>query len=185
MDQHRRPFNLDPDFIKKWVVPFYMDLLSPSRHEENLLSATREVWATLSEDVVGRLLDSPEWRSRSTGAYFAALKGFASQRFKIEQLLLASELVYADRTLCLGIAMLKNQESAKCLLYYIEEMTDSPSGHQHIGDALGALEYLDELNSTQLAASLPMDLMESFKGQADLFHRNLTSLFRIKESLPS
>src|SRR4051812_48164581 len=82
--RHRNPFeNIDvsrnreeltEEFIDKWVVPFYMNSLS------NLDNATIKNFAdtatVINIEIVKQLLGDFDWRTRITGAYFAAINNF-------------------------------------------------------------------------------------------------------------
>jgi hypothetical protein len=82
--RHSSPFNdlpvhknetpLSDDFIKKWVVPFYMKI--GSYGDKKWIEAVKEIKNEITPGICLSLLGDFNWRTRLVGAYFAAVKGY-------------------------------------------------------------------------------------------------------------
>jgi len=172
------PFVLKPEFVSRWVRPIYMEEYNPSRHESTLLEATKLVWGELNDTVIAELLRTPDWRSRSCGAYYATLTCSTSNQPRIEELLRLSDRVYADQSYCYALAAMNTESAIQTLIDYISRMRIQPSGYSHEYEALGALNHLDLLNGTSNATSLlerPTDYEE--------FKTDFATLMRIREAV--
>lgn len=166
------------EFTLKWVRPLYMAVYNPSRHEPELLSATQALWSELDDDIIAQLLNSPDWRSRSCGAFYAALNCSQSNQTRIEELLLESNRVYADRSYCHALAAMNNSSAVRTLIEYVTRRELTPSGNAHSVDALSALKHLDTLNGTAFAPRVRDGFMDNSR-----FSDDMVSLTRIREAL--
>lgn len=121
------------------VRPHYLKL-----HDANHLPELVDAAASMSVEQVDRLLRLRDWRSRSTGAYFAAVCGYAQLEDAIGRLLLRSDLVYAGRSYALALASFGAPSSVAFLERYLETYLRRPELWFDQGHVLAALAWLDE-----------------------------------------
>jgi|688.fasta_scaffold674198_2 hypothetical protein len=142
---------LDKATIQKFVVPFYMNLLRLSEHtaahKEHLLPIRDEVTSALVKTLLGDF----NWRTRSTGSFFAALFDYTDHQETIGRLLLKSEVCYAGSTYALTLAAFNNDHSLHFINEYLDYYLTQPQLHFDQGEVLGALLYLDQINGSSEA----------------------------------
>ena len=143
---HENEDRLPDDFIQKWCVPFYMQI--NSLYEVQNYPGLIELKSEMSKEVMLKLLGDRNWRTRSTGAFFAAIKGYSELIHIIGSQLLKSELVYAGQVYSQVLAYFNTNDCVgyldKYLSYYLTEKDlwyDQKSVMQ-------ALAYLDRINGT-------------------------------------
>ena len=139
---------LSNQFIKKWVVPFYMiKTNSVVQSKKNY----DHIKADLTIDIAKLLLGQFNWRSKIAGAYFAAIEDYSALEEIIGIHLLKSQVCYAGKGYCLALATFNSARSIeylnKYLTYYLQK-TDLV--FEQI-EAMAALNWLDQLNGTKLA----------------------------------
>ncbi|OEZ50706.1 hypothetical protein JAB1_18240 [Janthinobacterium sp. MP5059B] len=120
-----------------WVRPLYMGLHQPQAQ------ACLARLAQADDTVIARLLGRFDWRSRTAGAYLAALMhrpGFTDQ---LGGLLLASEVCYAGSAYCLALAAFDTPGSRDYLHRYLEHYLRQPQLHFDQEQAMAAIAYLD------------------------------------------
>ncbi|HEY0657842.1 MAG TPA: DUF6000 family protein, partial [Pyrinomonadaceae bacterium] len=64
-------YQLSKEFIKTWVVPFYMSL---TNNDRDLIKIVGDVKSEITKEVITALLGDFNWRTRQTGAFFAVIK---------------------------------------------------------------------------------------------------------------
>ena len=64
---------LTQEFVDTWTVPFYMRIGDTSNDWLTHLIKTRD---KITKEIVLKLLGDFNWRTRQTGAFFAAIKNF-------------------------------------------------------------------------------------------------------------
>ncbi|QEE48658.1 hypothetical protein FUA48_03455 [Flavobacterium alkalisoli] len=155
--RHKNPFKklpvpknkreLPQEFINKWVAPCYMDLLS-REHNQGLIIRLTERKNEITSDVIDNCLGDFNWRSRQTGAYFAAVTNRNEYVKSIGNLLLKSEVCYAGKVYCLVLAYFNTKESVTFLNTYLKFYLKQPDLWFDQKEAMQALAYLDKVNGT-------------------------------------
>lgn len=142
---------LEKTTIQKYVVPFYMNLLRLHDHtaalKEHLLPIRDEVTSSLVKTLLGDF----NWRTRSTGSFFAAVFDFTDHQETIGRLFLKSEVCYAGGTYALTLAAFNNERSLHFINEYLDYYLKQPHLHFDQGDVLGALLFLDQINGSSEA----------------------------------
>ena len=105
---------IDQVFIEKWVKPFYFNL---NRNTEEWIFKMIDLKPEITDEVILINLGDFNWRTRSTGAYFAALKGEKKFTEIIGNHLLKSEVCFAGSQYAVTLASFNTKQSITCLLY--------------------------------------------------------------------
>ncbi len=121
----------------KWVIPFYMWAYEGADFAAACAEATPEL-ALL-------LLSEFNWRPRSVGARFIAVRQFSMLQQEVSHLLLKSEVCFAGREYCIALASLGNEAAADTLSTYLDYYLRQPDLWFDQAHAMSALIYLDEL----------------------------------------
>ena len=145
----RNPENLDQVFITKFVNPIYLNLKGIGNKKDKLQNQVKEIILDINSEDVLNLLGDFNWRTRSVGAFFAALKNLTEFQEEIGILLLKSEVCFAGATYCLTLADINNQKSIDYLHQYLDYYLIHKELWFDQGAAMGALAYLDSQNGTQ------------------------------------
>ena len=200
MTAHKTPFDdlitsenqedLDRDFINKFVIPFYMNFGVLEHRKDELKEQLKAVFNEINADVVAQLLGDFNWRTRSVGAFFAALKDLTEFQDQIGRLLLKSEVCYAGKSYCLALTEYNNQKSIDYLNQYLGYYLTQKNLWFDQSDAMGAIAYLDKQNGTNelkqhlekwtdfVSNKRTWDLDESI----DHFAKNITALKELKNT---
>lgn len=155
--RHQNPFHevptfstekeLSKEFLAKWVIPFYMKQPIQNYEERNLFfSATAEV----KPEIVAALLGDFNWRTRVTGAYFAAFMGYTAFEEIIGNHLLKSEVCYAGHGYCICLASFNTKKSVQFLRKYLDYYLSRKDLYFDQNSAMAALAFLDNQNNTNL-----------------------------------
>ncbi|MDN2710323.1 DUF6000 family protein [Janthinobacterium sp. SUN118] len=153
--RHAHPFGdasamplppLTPALRDDWVRPLYMGLHQPQAQ------ACAHRLAQADDAVIARLLGQFDWRSRTAGAYLAALKERPAFTAQLGGLLLASEVCYAGSAYCLALAAFDTPDSRAYLHRYLAHYLRQPQLHFDQAQAMAAIAYLDDKNGTDAAA---------------------------------
>ncbi|TSD72113.1 hypothetical protein FFI39_014665 [Janthinobacterium sp. KBS0711] len=129
-----------------WVRPLYMGLHQPQAQA----CVARLVLADAT--VIARLLGQFDWRSRTAGAYLAALTGQSAFTDQLGGLLLASEVCYAGSAYCLALAAFDTPASRDYLHRYLAHYLRQPQLHFDQEQAMAAIAYLDGQHGRDEAA---------------------------------
>jgi hypothetical protein len=132
------------DFIEKWVQPFYM--LNLWKDLDAFVAAVRQVAPELNEAVTAELLSYFNWRPRLVGAYFVAVRRFASFEEQVGRLLLRSDVCDAGLGYCAALACLNSPASVAFLEEYLDYYLTRADLWFDQGVAMAALGYLDQQN---------------------------------------
>jgi hypothetical protein len=143
------------EFIDKWVAPFYIVNLCDA--DQPTLKKFAEASKKADLEIVLKLLEDYNWRSRITGAYFAAINYYTELQDMIGRHLLRSELTYAGLGYCLALAAFNNDVSKHYLNEYLNYYLARKDLFYDQAYAYCALEYLDD------------DLVIKLKAQWDSF----------------
>jgi hypothetical protein len=139
---------IDQGFRNKYIIPIYMNLLGMNQYKRKLKRKAKNVVNDINEEIVSRMLGDFNWRTRSTGAFFSAIKGYSEFQGSIGNLLLKSEVTYAGESYCLTLAEFNNSKSIYFLNEYLDYYLTKPDLWFDQNHAMGALAYLDKLNGT-------------------------------------
>lgn len=150
--RHKNPFEsievprndeeLLEDFIAKWVVPFYMNSLSNSG--EQTIKTFADAANEIDIEIVKKLLGDFDWRTRITGAFFAAINNYKELEDIIGRHLLKSEVCYAGSGYCLALTTFGSDNAKDYLTAYLDYYLDRKELWFDQADAFCALEYFDK-----------------------------------------
>lgn len=156
--RHRNPFEdievprnseeLSEEFINKWVIPFYMTSLS--NVDDTTIKPFADSAKEINIDIVNKLLGDFNWRTRITGAFFAAINDYKGLEDIIGKHLLKSEVCYAGSGYCLALAVFRSDNSKKYLTEYLDYYLERKDLWFDQADAFCALEYLDKNEAEKL-----------------------------------
>lgn len=156
--RHRNPFEdievprsdeeFTKEFIDKWVVPFYMNILS--NPDESTIKTFGDASKEIDQEIVLKLLSDFNWRTRITGAYFSAINHYHEFEDIIGRHLLKSEVCYAGSGYCLALATFGTENAKKYLIDYLDYYLDRKELWFDQADAFCALEYLDKNSANNL-----------------------------------
>src|SRR4051812_1169568 len=113
---HKNEKDLSPEFIKKWVVPYYMEI--GSYNNSNRVVQIQEIKPEITKDICLNLLGDFNWRTRLVGAYFAAVKGYKELIDIIGTHLLKSEVCCVGHIYALVLAFFDGEDSMQYLNRY-------------------------------------------------------------------
>ena len=159
---------LSQGFIDKWVKPFYMNSLGSDGDYINQLN---NIKTDLNLSICKELLGDFNWRTRSTGANFAAINNYVELEDIIGIHLLKSQVCYAGTNYCFALASFNTKNSIYYLKSYLEYYLNKPSLYFDQSTAMAALYWLDNKNKTNHAKEL-LPLWESFTKNKDNWDLN-------------
>ena len=177
---------LTQDEIHDWVKPYYMAMLGP-KITEKLIEPAK----LIPKETVARLLGDFNWRTRSIGAMYVALRGLVEFEQQIANLLLKSEVCYAGRTYAHTLASFNTETSISALERYLDYYLQQPKLYFDQSVVMSALIYLDEINGTNRHAEFMEDWNEFVKDKENWgleaskswFFDNMSQLVRIKSAV--
>ncbi len=141
-------YDLDKEFVHKFVLPFYMTLGEYQIPDKRILNYLNHIFPEITVEVISNLLGDFNWRTRKVGALFAAFKDQLQFQEQIGKLLLKSEVCYAGQDYCIAMATFNNQKSIDFLNQYLDYYLKQKGLYYDQGTAIGALAYLDQRNKT-------------------------------------
>lgn len=115
-----------------------------SHPEEDTINKFATAAKEINVEIVTKLLSDFDWRTRITGAYFAAINNYRELEDIIGRHLLKSEVCYAGLGYCLALAASGSDNSKKYLRTYLEYYLDRIDLWFDQAHAFCALEYLDK-----------------------------------------
>lgn len=137
--------NVTEEFRMKWVSPYYLNLI---KYDNDWIEQIKLVKSSITEDVILKCLGDVGWRSRQTGAYFAAIKSLKEITDIIGVHLLKSEVCFAGKQYAITLAMFNTEESIKYLSDYLDYYLKHPELEFDQIQVFESLKYLDEENQT-------------------------------------
>jgi hypothetical protein len=193
--RHRNPFeelhvprnstDLSNKFIEKWVAPFYMGIHSKI-NESNIplfVKASQEI----NIDIVKTLLGDFNWRTRLSGAFFAAVHDYKELEESIGNLLLKSEVCYAGTGYCLALAIFNTETSKDYLVKYLKYYLTRKDLWFDQAAVYCALDFLDKDAANKFddawrdfVIDKPRWNIESHK---EHFHKNIEIIKEIRRRL--
>ena len=149
LPSYKNPDELSQDFIDTWVVPYYVSIGDTHKSWKNQLIQANE---KITKEIIVKLLGDFDWRSRQTGAFFAAIKNFTDLTDIIGIHLLKSEVCYAGQVFAYIFASFNTDKSIEYLDRYLTYYLLQPDLWFDQGEAMEALTYLDKINNTNLVS---------------------------------
>lgn len=134
---------LPSDIRETWIRPLYFGLEKP----EAKVFLAKHIHL-ITDELIAQLLANFDWRSRTVGAYLATLTDRRSLTLQIGNLLLRSDVCYAGSAYCIALAEFNTAASLQFLDDYLTYYLSRKDLWFDQGIAMGALAYLDRLNST-------------------------------------
>ena len=157
--------------IRKWVNPFYMQILhgnysSPRLDDKKRKQFCQDVERAL-EKITPQLaskLIAGHWRESITGSWFAGLKGFPECQEQIGDLLLASKTCFAGQSHAFAMACYADDVAVGYLVEYLNVYLRKIDCYYDQGWAMPALMWIDQQRDTQHAAPFlqPGGLWDAF-----------------------
>ena len=145
LESHQNVEKIDPEFIKKWVRPFYFEL---NREDDEWIEMMAKLLPEISDEVILKNLGDFNWRTRQTGSFFASLKNEKEFTEIIGTHLLKSEVCYAGREYAVTLSFFNTKESLDYLHQYLDYYLLHPELPFDQSDVISAVKYLDEINHT-------------------------------------
>ena len=145
LEHYSNESELEPEFIKKWCVPFYMFEIN---NVEVFIQNFEPIKAELNIEVVKKLLGDFNWRTRIVGAYFALIMDFKEIENIIGVHLLKSQVCYAGNGYCLALASFNTKSGIEYLKKYLEYYLTRKDLHYEQRSAMCALKWTDQINET-------------------------------------
>ena len=139
--------NLSSDFIKKWVVPYYMEIASYD--SSKWVDQIKEIKAEITKDVCLNLLGDFNWRTRLVGFYFAAVKDYKELIDIIGTHLLKSEVCCVGHIYAVTLSFFNDENCIGYLNKYLDYYLTKPSLYFDQKFVMEALLYLDKQNRTE------------------------------------
>ncbi|WP_294670110.1 DUF6000 family protein [uncultured Fluviicola sp.] len=153
--QHKSPFEdlvsyvneieISQAFREEWVIPFYFELNNQS---DAWIEKMIELKPRITENTILQNLGDFDWRTRSTGSYFASIKKAIHFEKIIGTHLLKSEICYAGSGYARTLASFNTEYSVYYLNLYLEYYLTKPELYFDQVSVITALKYLDEINNT-------------------------------------
>ena len=153
--QHKSPFEdlisyvneteISQTFREEWVIPFYFELNNQS---DEWIEKMIELKPQINENIILQNLGDFDWRTRSTGSYFAGIKKANHFEKIIGTHLLKSEVCYAGYEYAITLASFNTEHSVYCFNLYLEYYLTKPELYFDQDSVIIALKYLDEINKT-------------------------------------
>jgi hypothetical protein len=133
------------EFRMKWVSPYYLNLI---KDDDDWIEQIKLVKNSITEDVILQCIGEVDWRSRQTGAYFAAINNVKELSDIIGVHLLKSEVCFAGKQYAITLAMFNNEESIKYLSDYLDYYLQYPELEFDQIQVFESLKFVDEVNQT-------------------------------------
>jgi hypothetical protein len=185
LEHYSNENKLEPEFIKKWCVPFYMFGIN---NADEFIRNFEPIRAELNLEVVKKLLGDFNWRTRIVGAYFASIMEFKTVEDIIGIHLLKSQVCYAGNGYCLTLATFNTQNGVEYLKKYLEYYLTKKDLIFDQSGVMLALKWTDKINGTNemdnylnlynewTSGNLTQTINDKFQG----FEQQMNNLNRIK-----
>jgi Family of unknown function (DUF6000) len=138
--------DLTADFIKKWAVPYYMEIASYSNSK--WADTIKEINDEITVGICLSLLGDFNWRTRLVGSYFAAVKDYRELIDIIGTHLLKSEVCCVGHIYALTLAFFNDENCIRYLNKYLDYYLTKPSLYFDQKFVMEAVLYLDKQNKT-------------------------------------
>jgi hypothetical protein len=120
----RNTHDLSRAFIEQWVVPYYSKI--PFSISENTFQRLKSIKKSITKQAIEMLLGDFNWRTRSVGAYFAAITKQYDLFPIIGNMLLQSEVCIAGKTYAIALASYVPEFSIPIYLQYLKYYLTQP-----------------------------------------------------------
>ena len=147
LEVYKNPSALDKEFLDKFVIPYYMNIPIKGRDKKGI-EDLGEAKTKFTADIVGKLLGDFNWRTRQTGAYFAAINEYREFEEIIGRHLLKSEVCYAGTMYALTLGTFNTNAGQDFLLKYLDYYLTTVDLFFDQKEVLATVKYLDEINGT-------------------------------------
>lgn len=137
---------IDQKFRDKWVVPFYFNL---NKNDEEWINQIVRVKDEISDEIILKNLGDFNWRSRYTGAFFAAIKNKQEFTEIIGNHLVKSEVCFAGRQYAVTLVSFNSTQSVEYLNKYLDYYLLQLDLQFDQIPVARAIKYLDEVNKTE------------------------------------
>ncbi len=172
LPSHKNRHELSADFLKKWAVPYYMEI--GSNTETTWISDIKSIKTDITKEICLLLLGDFNWRTRLVGAYFSAVKGYTELIGIIGKHLLKSEVCYVGHIYALVLAFFNTATCVQYLNQYLDYYLTQPTLYFDQEHVLCALIFLDQQNGTQYAAK-HIDSWKALKTERALREKNVAA----------
>ncbi|MFN9954563.1 MAG: DUF6000 family protein, partial [bacterium] len=139
--------DVDQEFRDRFVIPYYMEIPIKQSDKKGIVKFG-QVKDDFTKDIVKKLLGDFNWRTRLTGAYFAAINDFREFEENIGQLLLKSEVYYAGAIYALTLGIFNTKSGQGFLEKYLDYYLTKFDLFFDQKKVLSTVKYLDEVNGT-------------------------------------
>jgi len=134
------------EFRLQWVTPYYLNL---GKDDDEWISAMKSIKNEITNEIILKCLGDIDWRSRQTGAYFAAIKNSIELTDIIGNHLLKSQVCYAGKQYAVTLAKFNTNLSINYLSEYLNYYLQMPELEFDQIQVFEALKYVDEVNQTK------------------------------------
>lgn len=186
--QHASPFSelksyrnqneITQDFRNKWVIPYYFNLKNST---DDWINRMIQLKSEINETVILNNLGDFNWRTRSTGSYFAAIRQSINLEDIIGTHLLKSEVCRAGSQYAYTLASFNTNKSIEYLNRYLNYYLKKPELYFDQETVLSAIKYLDEINNTSMIDQ-HVDIYNQFSNWR--YDKNISTLEIMKEMIP-
>ena len=145
LEHYSNKIKIENDFIKKWVVPFYMFIIN---NPNEFIQKLEPIKPELNLEIVKKLLGDFNWRTRIVGAYFASIMDFKEVEDVIGIHLLKSQVCFAGKGYCMYLAANNTQKGVDYLKKYLDYYLTRKDLYYNQEEAICALKWTDAMNGT-------------------------------------
>lgn len=174
LETYKHPEKPDQAFIDKWVKPFYMKRTNFDKEDTQLLE---KLMPEMDNEVILRCLGDYNWRTRSVGAYFAAIKNKQEFTNIIGTQLLKRELVFSSFSYTLALIAFNNEQGNLYLDTFLDYYLHRADRDFDQDVVMMAIKYLDEINVTSVFEK-HLDNWNKFLVSAPVQPRISTDVFK-------
>lgn len=158
------------EFRMKWVSPFYLNL---GKDDNDWIELIKSVKKDFTKDIILKCIGGVDWRSRQTGAFFAAINNLIELTDIIGAHLLKSEVCFAGKQYAITLAMFNTEESINYLSNYLYYYLQHPELEFDQIQVFEALKYMDEKNQTNYLLNHKDDWNKFGKLNIEKFEKNI------------
>lgn len=133
------------EFIEKWTAPFYFEL---DEMDDEWIEYLITLKSEITDEVILTNLGDFNWRTRQTGAFFAAIKDKKEYTEIIGVHLLKSEVCYAGSEYAKVLVSFNTEQSISYLEKYLDYYLLQKDLYFDQGAVIQALYYCDKVNGT-------------------------------------
>ncbi|MEZ4888534.1 MAG: DUF6000 family protein [Chitinophagales bacterium] len=162
LQSYQNEIEIDQLFRRKWVIPFYLKL---HRNDNEWINKIVGIYQEISDEVILKNLGDFNWRTRSIGAFFAAIKDKSEFIEIIGTHLIKSEVCYAGRTYAKVLAYFNDEKGNEYLERYLEYYLKQKDLYFDQINVFRAVKYIDETNATNKIERYLNDWKEYAKGK--------------------